>query len=996
MKKNYFLKYSFLLLLICLSSQLWAQTGILTGRITDEKNQPLPGATVEVKNSTSSAAADANGYYKLVKVPAGPQLVRISFIGFTSFERSITVNGSGILNLTLKSSTLQLNEVAVIGYGTVRKSDATGAVDVITAKDFNKGAVNSIQDALVGKLAGVSIISSSGAPGNSATIRIRGTTSINASSDPLIVIDNVPISNVGMGGTANILTTINPNDIENVTVLKDASATAIYGSRGSSGVILITTKRGSKKLTVNYNLTSSLSVLPKEVSLYSGDQFRTLINQVYGGQSAITSLLGKASTDWQKQIYHNAFAQDHNLSISGSTKNMPYRVSAGYNNADGILKTFNYSRTTMSLGLDPSLLHNTLTLHFNLKGLYNTNNFADQGAIGSSIYYDPTQPVFNGNKRWRGYTTWTTNGNTNINGDPVTLAPANPLARINMTDNTSTSRRTIGNIQLDYKMPFLPELRANANIGYDYSQAFGHNIVRDSTQWVYLPVASGGQHTNYSTVAKSQLFEFYLNYKKKLPADAGLIEATGGYSFSHFFTQGNALTSDYAQKVFNSGSPYKTEYYLASFFGRLNYTLADKYLLTFTIRDDGTSKFSKENRFGLFPAAAFAWKIKDENFLKNSNVLSDLKLRLGYGTTGQQDLNNNNNYPYQAKFSLSDNSSRYQLGNSFYNTVRPEGYDANIKWESTTTSNAGLDFGFLNNRVTGSLDVYYKKTSNLLNITNVAVLSNFSSTLLRNVGNMENKGAELSLNAIAIAGRNFHWQIGYNISFNKNKITKLTDQTGSDFVQSNPNSSIGGTTSGLIQADKVGLPINSFYVMQQIYYPNGAPVESAYVDRNKDGKINSADLYFYKKPDADVLMGLNSDFTYKSFDLSFSGRLSLGNYNYNNVAAGSTYRGLYSSLGYLANQTTAASATKFTNALQTNLSDYYVQNASFFRMDNINMGYNFPGYDHNRVKVRLSAGVQNVFVITHYKGLDPEISGGLDNNFFPRARIYQLSLNCSF
>lgn len=996
MKKNYSLKFGFLLLFIFLSGLTMAQTGTITGRVTDESNLPLTGATISLKNSTISAAADLNGYYKLTHVPQGPVVLVTSFIGYKPAERSTTFSGAAEINIILQPSTQQLNEVAVIGYGTIRKSDATGAVDVVTAKDFNKGAVNSVQDALVGKLAGVSIISNSGAPGNSASIRIRGTTSLNASTDPLFVIDNVPISNVGIGGTANILSTINPNDIENVTVLKDASATAIYGSRGSSGVILITTKRGSKKLTVNYNVTASLSVLPKEVPVYTADQFRTLINQVYTGQTAITSLLGKSNTNWQNQIYQHAFAEDHNLSVAGTAKNMPYRVSAGYNNSDGILKTYNYSRTTLAVGLDPSLLHNSLNIHLNLKGLYNTNDFADQSAVASAIYYDPTQPVYNKNTRWRGYTTWTTNGNTDVNGPPVTLAPANPVARLDLTNNTSVQRRTIGNIQFDYKMPFLPDLRANLNLGYDYTQAFGHNNIRDSTQWVYLPVASGGQRTNYNTVAKNQLTEFYLNYKKKLPSGAGLIEATAGYSFSHFFTQGNALTSDYAQKVFNSPSPYKTEYFLASFFGRLNYAFQDKYLLTFTVRDDGTSKFSKANRFGIFPAGALAWRIKDEGFLKNSTLFSDLKLRVGYGVTGQQDLNNNNNYPYQAKFSQSDNSSRYQFGNTFYNTLRPEGYDANIKWESTATSNAGLDFGFFNNRLTGSVDVYYKNTTNLLNITNVPVLSNFSSTLLKNVGSMENRGAELSLSGIAINSRNIHWQIGYNVSFNKNKITKLNDQNSAGFIQTNPNSNIGGSTSGLIQANKVGSPINSYYVDQQIYNTNGTPVESGYVDRNKDGQINSSDLYFYKKPDADVLMGINSDFAWKRFDFSFSGRLSLGNYNYNNVAAGSTYRGLYSSLGYLANQTTAASDTKFTNALNTNLSDYYVQNASFFRMDNMNLGFNFPGYDHNRVKLRLSAGVQNVFVITPYKGLDPEISGGLDNNFFPRARVYQLGLNCSF
>ncbi|HVW97992.1 MAG TPA: SusC/RagA family TonB-linked outer membrane protein [Mucilaginibacter sp.] len=996
MKKIYFLRYVFLLLFVLFAGRLLAQSGTISGRITDETNQPLPGATVALKGTTNSAATDLNGYYRLTGVAGGQQVLTASFVGYKTQEQTVDVNGAVTINIQLQPSSTLLNEIAVIGYGVVRKSDATGSVDVVTAKDFNKGAVNAIQDAISGKLPGVVITSNSGAPGNTSTIRIRGTTSINASSDPLIVIDNVPISNVSVGGTANILTTINPNDVENITVLKDASATAIYGSRGSSGVILITTKRGSKKTVINYTATASLSAIPKEVNVYNGDEFRALVNRVYNGQTAITGLLGSANTNWQDQIYHKAFGQDHNLSVSGSTKDMPYRVSLGYNNSDGILKTYNFSRTTLDVGLDPSLLHNSLNIHINVKGLYNTNNFADQTAIANAVNYDPTQPVYNGNTRWRGYTTWTTNGNTDINGAPVTLAPANPVARLNETDNTSTSRRSIGNVQFDYKLPFLPDLRANLNLGYDYAEAFGHNTVRDSTQWIYIPVASGGQRAVYNTVNRNQLAEFYLNYKKNLKSVESVIDVTGGYSWSHFYTEGNSQLSDYKQTAFNSPAPYKTEYYLASFFGRLNYTYKDKYLLTFTIRDDGTSKFSPKNRFGVFPAAAFAWRIKEESFLKNVDALSDLKLRIGYGTTGQQDLNNNNNYPYQARFSQSDASSRYQFGNNFYYTLRPEGYDADIKWESTTTSNAGIDFGFLNNRLSGSIDVYYKKTSNLLNVTNVPVLSNFSATLLRNVGNMENKGAELSLNAVAIATKDINWQIGYSVTYNKNKITKLIDQNNPDYILQNPFSGIAGTTSGLIQADKVGYPINSFYVFQQIYDANGQPIEDGYVDRNHDGQINSADLYLYKKPDPTVLMGINSTFSYKRFDLSFSGRLSLGNYNYNNVASGSTYRGLYSSLGYLANQTKFADDTKFTNALQTNLSDYYIQNASFFRMDNINLGYNFPAWNHNRTRLRVNAGVQNVFVITGYKGLDPEISGGLDNNFFPRARIYQFGVNCSF
>jgi len=997
MKKIYLLRYIFLLLFILLGTLAMAQTATVTGRIIDESNLPLPGASVAVKGTSLSAPTDANGYFKLSNVPLGAQVLLVRFIGYIPLDQLITVKpgNDNVVNIQLKPSSEQLSEVAVIGYGTVKKSDATGSVDVVTSKDFNQGAVNTIQDAISGKLPGVVITSISGAPGETSTIRIRGTTSINASTDPLIVVDGVPLSNVVPGGTVNVMSMINPNDIENITVLKDASATAIYGSRGSSGVILITTKRGTKDLTINYNVTTSLSVIPKEVPVYDASQFTALVNQVYPTTPAATSLLGDANTNWQDQIYQQAFGEDHNLSIAGTAKNLPYRIGVGYNNSDGVLKTYNFQSTVLSVGLDPSFFNHTLNVHINLKGLYNTNNFANQAAIGNAVNYDPTQPVYNGNTRWRGYTTWTTDGNTNINGDPVTLATANPVAQLDETNNTSTNRRSIGNIQFDYKIPDVDGLRAVANLGYDYSLAFGHNNVLDSTQWVYIPVASGGQKIDYNTNNRNQLAEFYLNYKKDLKSIKSTIDATAGYSWSHFWTSGNAIQSDYNETDYLPAQPYKTEYYLASFFGRVNYSFEDKYLLTLTLRDDGTSKFSPQDRWGVFPAAAFAWKILDEDFMKGNTTFSDLKLRLGYGTTGQQDLTNNNNYPYQSVFVRSDASSQYEFGNNFYYTLRPSAYDAGIKWESTTTSNIGIDFGFFGNRLTGSIDAYYKKTSNLLNVVNVPVLTNFASTLLENIGSMQNAGGELSLHAIIVQQKDWRWQMGYNISFNKNKILNLVGSSGPGYIQVNPNSGIAGTTSGDIQANEVGYPINSFYVYQQIYNQNGKPIEDGYVDRNGDGQINSSDLYLDHSPDPIVTMGINSDIGYKRIDFSFSGRVSLGNYDYNNVAANSTYRGLYSSLGYLSNQTTNASYTQFYNAISTNQSDYYIQNASFFRMDNMNLGYNFPAYWNNKLKLRVSAGVQNVFVITPYKGLDPEVAGGIDDNFFPRARIYQLGLNAT-
>ncbi len=992
MKKNYLVfKLVLTLIFVHFSTGVFAQTSSISGKVVDESNQPLPAAVIAIKGRSAKVLTDNDGNFRISGLNNGEQTITVSYLGYEMQSQTISLSGALILNFRMVPLAQTLTDVAVIGYGTVKKSDATGAVSVVTAKDFNKGAVNSIQDAIVGKIPGVVVTSTSGAPGNTSTIRVRGGASLSASNDPLIVIDNVPIDNTRMGGSANILADINPEDVANITVLKDASATAIYGARASNGVILISTKRGSKETKVSYGFTGSLATTPNQVQVYNGDEFRAKLKEFYGANPSVLGLLGTSNTNWQNEIYKNAFGQDHNLSLSGTTFKMPYRVSLGYNNTDGVLKTYNFSRTTLAIGLDPSFFRQSLQFHINLKGLYNTNNFAEQNAVSNAVSYDPTQPVFNGNTRWRGYTTWTA-GN-DINGAPITLATPNPVAQLDLTDNTSTVRRSIGNIQADYELPFLKGLHANLNLGYDYAKSLGHNNAKDSTQWVYTPVVAGGRISNYTENRQNQLVDFYLNYAKNFSENSKL-DVTGGYSWSHFYRKGHSLSSDVAFTSPQPADDYETEYYLLSFFGRANYTFKNKYLFTATVRDDATSRFASNKRWGVFPAGAIAWKIKEENFLKNNNTISDLKLRAGYGITGQQDLPGGNNYPYLAKFTISDATSRYQLGDQYYHTLRPDGYDANIKWESTATWNLGIEFGLFANRLTGSLEGYTRNTSDLLSIVNLPVGTNFSATVLTNIGNMTNKGAELNLNGIIVSKKNLNWQIGYNLSFNKNKITRLTLNEDPNYTI--PLGGIQGTTSGQIQAQKVGYPINSFYVFQQIYDTNGKPIEDAYVDRNNDGVINSSDLYIHKSPNPTVLMGINSRLAYQKWDLSFSGRLSLGNYNYNNVAANSTYRGFYSSLGFLNNPTKAAEKTQFLTALQTNLSDFYIENAAFFRMDNINIGYSLDKLNYKNLKIRVSAGVQNVFVITNYTGLDPEISGGLDNNFFPRSRMFQLGLNANF
>ena len=990
MVKFYLIFRRSLIVALCfLASEAWSQSRTISGIVTSsDETSPIPGVNILEKGTSNGTVTDADGKYS-IQVHEGVTLV-FSFVGYAPQE--IVVGNQTALDIVLAPDVSTLNEVVVIGYGTVKKSDATGSLAVLSSDNFNKGAVNSPQELIAGKTAGVVITSNSGAPGNTSTIRIRGGASLNASNDPLIVIDGVPMSNINLGGSPNVLSMINPNDIETFTVLKDASATAIYGLRASNGVIIITTKRGGKEFKINYNVTGTMYTIPKKVDVYSGDEFRELIQERYSGSPSVLALLSDSNTDWQNEIYQNAFGQDHNLNFSGTAGKLPYRVSIGHNDTDGILKTYNFRRTTASIALDPSFFHDALKVSINVKGLVNNNNFADQGAIGDAIAYDPTKSVFNGNTNWRGYTTWTLGGNDGI---AINLAPANPVARLDLTDNTSVVKRSIGNIKFDYAIPFIKGLEATLNMGYDVTETEGHNNVKDKTQWIYIPTVAGGRLNPYEANSRNTLLDFYVRYAKDLKSIESKFDIMGGYSWAYFYSAGGDSTMNAIGEAATRANVFETDYQLLSFFGRANYSLKDKYLLTATLRADATSRFplANGNRWGLFPAFAFAWKISEENFLKASKTFSDLKLRIGYGVTGQQDIYGND-YPYIPTYTRSDAAARYQFGDTFYNTLRPDGYDANIRWETTATTNAGLDFGFSDNRITGSLDFYDRKSTDLIAFVPIPVGTNFVSSLTTNVGSITNKGVEFNISAKIISKSNFSWQFGYNISYNRNEITQLNLSGDPNYMV--PVGGIGGTTSGTIQVQKIGYPRSSFYVYQQIYDDNGNPIEDAYVDRNNDGVINTSDLYVYKKPDASIMMGINSRANYKNWDLSFSGRVSLDNYVYNNVASGATYRNLYNSMEYLSNMSTQADKAGFGNALNTRFSDFYMENASFFRMDFINLGYTFKNLYQDKFDVRIGAGVQNAFVITKYSGLDPEISGGLDNNFFPRTRSFLFSLNCEF
>lgn len=1004
MKKQYRLLKRLPLLaffFLILSGSLMAQENIkVSGKVTDVKDgTPLVGVTISIKGTQQATISNYDGTFNL-QAPRTAKLV-FSYIGYTKQE--IAVNGNAKINVALESSTNLLNEVIVVGYGTVRKTDATGSISAVSSKDFNKGAITSPQELLVGKSSGVVITSNGGAPGANATIRIRGGSSLNASNDPLIVIDGVAIDSKGIAGMGNPLTTINPNDIESFTVLKDASSTAIYGSRASNGVIIITTKKGKAgKMEIAYNGNASISTVPAYMPVFTGDEYRTLaqslLAQKLSGLSAkALTRLGTANTDWQKEIYKRAVGHDHNLSISGTTMNTPYRASVGYTDNSGILKSTNLQRTTGSIALDPTFFNNHLKASLNLKGVYSKENFGNTGAIGAALKFDPTQPVSNGNTKWGGYYTWANlsdtlaNGKMNPNGVPNPIGASNPVSLDEQTDNTSQVYRSIGNLNLDYKFHFIPELSAKLNLGYDYYNSKGHNNAPNNAAWT---VRGGtGQLQDYTQKGKTQLINFNLQYIKDLTSISSKIDVLAGYEWSHFWTENYSWNRSSTTDPGSITTP--TEHFLVSFLGRVNYTLMDKYLLTVTLRDDNSSRFASKNREGLFPSAALAWKIKEESFLKDVSAVSELKLRLGYGITGQENIGQD--YPFLPVYKLSETTAQYQFGSTFYNTLRPNAYDANIKWESTSTQNIGLDFGLFKDRITGSVDAYIRKTENLINNIPIAAGSNFSNFLTTNVGNLENKGFEVTLNTQAIAKKDLMWTIGVNFSYNENKITKL-NKTDDPTYPGIPGGTISGGVGNTIENVNVGYPNSSFFVLQQVYGSNGFPIEGLYVDRSGLGGSVTGEIknkYHYKKPAPNETIGLTSRFMYKKFDFSFSGRASIGNYVYNNVASeNANYAGFYGQSGFFSNIPKQVNDTKFLN--QQLFSDYYMENASFFRMDNMSVGYNFAQILGEKLKARLSFTVQNAFVITKYKGLDPEVDGGIDNNFYPRPRIFLVGLNLTF
>jgi len=994
-KTNLLRRISYFLLLMLITSTAWAQEITVTGKVTSAtEGITLVGVTIIVKGTTTGTSSDVNGNYS-IKAFSNSTLV-FSYVGYETQE--VIVDGRSAINIALIEAFETLEEIVVIGYGQVKREDLTGSVSTVSAKDFNKGNISTPMELLMGRTSGVQITTNSGAPGDGTTIRIRGGSSLSAKNDPLIVVDGIPLDNDGINGVRNPLSTLNPNDIESFSILKDASATAIYGSRASNGVIIITTKKGQKgaPLSLNYTTNLTLNTIAKKPSVFSADEFRELVqSRVNDGllSPAAQEALGNASTNWIDEVFENAMSHEHNLTISGSYNVLPYRATVNYTDQNGILKTDNMNRITGSLALNPSFFRDDLKLNINLNGAKMSNHFADRGAIGNAVSFDPTKPIMDAvtGANYGGYYTW-----VESSGFPNGLAPRNPVALLDLRSDESDAQRLTGNFQVDYRFPFLPELSANLNLGYDESKSEGTVFVPRYASWAYEtnPERDGGERVAYNQEKKNQLLDFYLNYVKELTNISSKFDVMAGYSWQNFYKSDYSYnTNDYqteATKLVNYDKETPTELQLISFFGRLNYSFKNRYLFTITLRNDGTSRFAPENRWGLFPSYAFAWKISEESFLKDINVISELKLRLGYGVTGQQDVGGH--YLYLPTYVYSQPDAQYILGGLPVTTARPGGYDRNIKWEETTTQNIGMDFGFANNRITGSVEYYFRETKDLLNRIPVPAGTNFTNYLYTNIGNLENKGVEFSIIGRPIVSKDMFWEINFNITHNRNEITKLTAVDDPTFLGVETGGISGGVGSN-IQMHSIGYPASTFFVYEQIYDENGLPIEGLYVDRDGDGAITEADRYWFNDPAPTVYMGFGSRFEFKKFDISFAARINLGNYMYNNVSSSSGVIDLWHPTGYLRNLN---NSYDFNFNTYQYFSNYYIENASFMKMDNISMGYNFENVGIEKLNIRVSATVQNAFVITRYRGLDPEIQGGIDNNFYPRPRVFIFGVNINF
>ena len=976
-----------------------AQSGKLQikGVVVDAAGDPVLGAAVAEVGTTNGVTTDLNGQYVL-NVSDPKSIISVSYIGYKTVE--LVATSTVLSRVVLEEDLMSLEEIVVIGYGAVKKNDMTGSVVAVKAEEINRGALTSPQEMLRGKVPGVNITSGSGAPGEGAEIRIRGGASLSANNNPLIVIDGVPVANEAGPGMANGLSMVNPNDIASFTVLKDASATAIYGSRASNGVILITTKKGQDGCPrVSYNGSASVKHNHKTLDMMSADEFREYAVQV-GGQKA-ADLFGTANTDWQKEIFRLAMATDHNVSVTGAFgygDELPYRFSAGYTYDQGTLKGSDNQRVTLDVNLSPKFFTDHLSVNLNAKGIYNKSNYADAGAVGAAVSFDPTQSpyVYNAdgaidNTVNNGFWNWSTD-----------LAPINPFSTLYDKYDRNNSYRALGNLQLDYKIHGFEDLSLNLNLGLDITKTKGDKgnlpgsiFANRDSDGAYKTF---GRFDKYENLHRNQLLEFYANYAKEVGIHN--INVMAGYSWSMNYSKtkswnyGRTDLDGNSTLISNTAPSYRNA--LVSFYGRVNYSIASRYLFTVTMRADGSSRFVGKNRWGYFPSAAFAWNIGEEKFLKDSRALSALKLRLGWGVTGQQEFGEN--YAAQQYSEISQEpTNQYPLGDGFYFPVKPHAFNESLKWEETTTYNVGLDFGFINGRINGTVDAYLRQTDDLISRVAVPLGGNFSNYVYQNIGSMENKGVEVSLNLIPVQTENWHWSIGFSGTFQSTEIKTLPSEAievGSG----------GGGTGNHLQRHVVGYAPYTFYLWQQVYDPNGNPIQDAVVDRDGDGQITNADRYMTNKsPNPDFYYGVNMKLSYKNWDLGFNGHGTVGNYMFNDVLCGgvtTNYPDLVNK-GYLINAQRAVTKYGFNvgaNSVSQRCSDLFLEDASYFRLDDVSLGYTFRDVAKSDMSIRVAAGVQNVFVITNYSGLDPEcsVTGGIDSNIYPRPRIYSVRLGINF
>lgn len=998
---------------LLLSASAFAQSITVKGNVKDETGEPVLGATVRVVGQKNGAVTDLDGNFSIA-ADAKSEL-EISYVGY----ETVKIQAQPNLLVQLKNESQTLNDVVVIGYGVAKKNDLTGSVTAIKPDEKNRPLVSSAQELMQGKIAGVNVTTSNGNPGGGATIRVRGGSSLNANNDPLIVIDGMAMDNQGVKGAPNPLAMVNPNDIESFTVLKDASATAIYGSRGSNGVIIITTKKGCGNAApkVSYSGNVSMSMLANKFDVLNGDEYRDFINSYYGADSEAAKLLGTANTDWQDEIYRTAISTDHNVTVTGGVKGMPFRASLGYTDQNGILKTSNYQRYTASLNLSPSFFEDHLKVNANGKFMYAKTRYANNDAVGAALRMDPTQVVRSDDPRftnYNGYTAWTqvTDDKSPLPKDTYPTfangnAPDNPVALLNEKNDRANSYDFLGNVEVDYKVHGFEDLRLHANASGDWANGKQKTDMADWGPSNFYWGNSGFTKENKYNLALSTYAQYYKDFSKTQHFDV-----MGGYEWTHVKYWGNQFYRDtrtemgksadqiaaLTDKDYNSykKSEWKQEYYIVSFFGRLNYIAFDRYMLTATIRRDGSSRFKEH--WATFPAFAFGWKVNEEKFLKNVHWLDELKLRLGYGKTGQQDINNN--YAYFASYNENINTTngRYPLVGVNPSGVlsRPDAYNQDLKWETTTTYNAGLDFSILRDRIRGSVDYYYRKTTDLINDASVSAGSNFRNQVKSNIGTLENKGIEASLTVRPVQTKDWQVEVTGNFTYNKNEITELTGEAA--MVKTG---GIHTGTGNQCQVHTVGKPANSFYVYQQVYGADGLPLEGVFVDRNNDGSISEADRYCYKSPAAPYLAGLSARIQYKNWDLGFNLRGSFGNYVYNDRQAdyANVAKRYDSSFACLQNTTPTAVKNNW-KTYSWVLSDYYVENASFVKLDNITLGYSFQnlfkGGSYNGLNGRVYLTATNVATITNYSGQDPEVFGGIDNSIYPRPFSMTLGVNINF